>query len=209
MFDVETLIRDELELLAPRGETVPDWHDVRRRSRPPRRRVAAVAVAAALVVAVVAAPTFALSSGVRGFFGLGHRPLLVRVVSVLTVPAGEGYVARLWSSPLGACQFVTLTRRTLRLPRRAAICRASGNRLRLLKRPVTYTLSPRRSGRQAVGGRVAPRLHAMRVVLRSSGGSQRLAFRRGWFLGIVTARPPYTIVAYDARDRVVVRKRIR
>src|SRR5947207_1828637 len=66
----------------------------------------------ALAVAVVAAPTFALSPGVRGFFGLGRPPFLLRAVPVLSTPAGHGLVVRLWASPVpvARCRFVAVSR---------------------------------------------------------------------------------------------------
>jgi hypothetical protein len=211
MLDVETMIRDELERLAPPDAAVTDWHDVRRRAQRPRRRLTVLAVAAALVVAVVAAPTFALSPGVRGFFGLGHRPFLLRAVPVVATRAGHGLVVRLWASPLPfvPCRFVVVSHAGAGRHEGAALCRGRRGRLPRLRQPIIYDLRLVRHANAArlqvpatLDGFVGPRLHAVRVELRWTGGSQRLAFRRGWFLGLPRGLPnpprrnlPYAIVA--------------
>jgi hypothetical protein len=124
------------------------------------------------VVAAVAAPTFALSSSVRGFFGLGHRPFLIRrAVPVLSLRAADGTIVRLSTAPIGRCSFVTFSRAAVRPPRyyvRAAVCRA---RFGDAKNPLRVDVS-RSRGRTILDGHV----------------SKRLAFRRVWFFGITNAR---------------------
>ena len=223
MVDADTLIGEELERLAPREPSPPDWPDVLRRARRPHRRLAPLALAAALVVAVVAAPTFALSPSVRGFFGLGHPPFLMRAVPVLSTPAGHGLVLRLWASPVpfARCRFVVVSRAGARRAG-GGVCKTGKGRIRRLTTPISYELGLVRHANPArlqlpatIDGFVQPRLHATRVELRWNGGSQRLAFRRGWFLGVPRGLPdpparnlPYSIVAYDARGNVVAQLRI-
>src|SRR5262245_54779674 len=110
MHDVATVVRAELDELAPPEDTTLDWRDVLVRARRERsaRRVAPVALVAAAAIAV---PTVGLSAGVRGLLGLHHpAPVLRRAVPLVSARVGNGFYAHLWRSPSttgGTCVFST------------------------------------------------------------------------------------------------------
>jgi hypothetical protein len=66
-----------------------------------------------------------------------------------------------------------------------------------------------------VFGSVYSKLHATRIALEWNGGAHELVLRDGWFLGGTPAlylpsfaKFPFVVVAYDAHDNVVARKKL-
>jgi hypothetical protein len=222
MTDVEELLRDELEILAPADEVpAPDWAAVRRAGRRlPRHRRLAVAVGLVLVAAF--ALTLTLSASARELLGLGGRPRpnYAQARLAVSAPIGGGQVARLWVAPStagGQCAFLTVAAlgsvpRPTRMTGGGA-CTSGEQRFR----GPFWSFSHKGKGRQALAtiyGRVAV-ARAASVELRWRGGSQRLAFADGFFVGSAQAlsdppfsRLPFDLVVVDAAGRVASRSRI-
>lgn len=238
MTDVEPVIRVELERLAPQAETEwPDWNNVIGRTsvRPglQRHRARRLALVAAVAFAV-AAPAFALSSGVRSLLGFERaEPVLDQARLLVSAPVGNAFYAHAWTSPSstgGGCQFLTLdhspTARSAAGRGGGGSCsakygtgpRATGN----VALRVSLSVSRRpKSGVPAnwvppiVGGSVLPSLRATRVEVVWNGGSLPLRLSNNNFLGGSPAlymppfeNFPYIVVAYDAQGNEVARKRL-
>lgn len=222
MSDVEQLLRDELERLAPAAEIpAPDWPAVRRAGRGvPRHRRLVVAVGLTLVAAF--ALTLALSASARELVGLGGqpRPNYAQARLAVSAPIGGGQVARLWVAPStagGQCAFVTVAA-SGSVPRPTRMTRGGACTLgtRLLHGPF-WSFSHKGKGPHALAtiyGRVAA-ARAAGVELRWRGGSQRLALADGFFVGSAQAlsdppfsRLPFNLVVLDARGKVATRLRI-
>jgi hypothetical protein len=208
MYDTESLITEELNRLAPGAEVDrPDWANVVTRAGAGRRsrRVAPV-VAIALVG--IAAPTVALSSGVRGLLGLGTSPVFHLAKPLVSGPVGNNFFAHLWQSPSttgGRCLFATYDHSpTEAHPPRdwngGGAC--SVNRTTKLSpvsasRPLAVSFSiqrrldverhtwvpPVKWVPPVVAGAVYPGLHATRIAVEWRGGSHTLALHNGWFVG--------------------------
>lgn len=78
MLDVEPVILEELDRLAPASVREPAWEEVLRRAQPPRRRSArrraALYALAAAIIAYLAAPAFGLGTPFADFFSSKHAP---------------------------------------------------------------------------------------------------------------------------------------
>ena len=78
MLDVEPVILEELERLAPSDVGEPAWEEVLRRAQPARRRStrrrAALYALAAAIIAYLAAPAFGLGTPFADFFSSKHAP---------------------------------------------------------------------------------------------------------------------------------------
>jgi hypothetical protein len=238
VIDVENEIRSELERLAPADERMADaWEEVLARSGPqrsPRRRVRLLVAVPALVLAV-AAPTLALSAGVRSFLGMERpRPVVTEAELVLSSPVGNRFHAHLWHAPSttgGRCSFLSVDHRRTppRVPQAngGGACTARGTAVvdrAVRAHPLTVGLSISRrlrSGDPAkwvppiVSGNVHPSLRAARVRVEWRGGSLPLVLDGGYFLGggpqlyvPPFERFPFFVVAYDAGGREVARKRL-
>lgn len=223
MIDVEPVIREELERLAPRAEIeTSDWRDVVRRATPQdvRRRIrrgrrAALAVAAVLAAA---APAFALSSGVRSLLGFdGPGPVLAEADLLVSAPVGNGFYAHAWTSPsstVGWCDFLTIDHNPVaRLavgPNGVVLCGAiGGKRPPRAWRGVPLAVSvsvghrpknvvPSNWVPPIVRGAVLPSLRAARVDVVWNGGSLPLRLRNNNILGgsPLLYKPPFENFPY-------------
>lgn len=238
MIDVEPVIREELERLAPRAEIeTSDWRDVVRRATPhalPRRaRRATLVVAAALAIV---APALALSSGVRGLLGFeGPGPVLAEAELLLSAPIGNGFYAHAWTSPsstVGWCDFLTVdhspvARLAAARPNGVVLCGAIGGKRPLRAWdgvPLAVSVSVGRRPKSGVpskwvppivSGAVLPSLRAARADVIWNGGSLPLRLRNNNILGgspLLYKPPfenfPYIVVAYDAQGKELARKRL-
>ena len=209
MIDVEPLILEELEQLAPADEVPPgDWAGVmsrvaRRRASAPGHNRLRVAVAVSIAVLAVAAPAIALSAGLRQFLGFERpTPVLKQARLLLSAPAGNGFFAHELDSPSstgGRCFFQTRDHdpTALHPPRvsGAGACSEHGSRPLLQATPhlpLNVGLSVTRRPKHGIAanwvpptvdGAVLPSLHATRVVVSWRGGRHQLALRNGYFLG--------------------------
>jgi hypothetical protein len=239
VIDVEPVIREELERLAPQAEIERlDWSDVigRTSTRPrlQRRGARRLALVAAVALAV-AAPTFALSSGVRNLLGFERpKPVLDQARLLVSASVGNGFYAHAWSSPSstgGHCDFLTIdhspiTRSAAGQGGGGACSRSGGSRparaTANVPLPVSVSVQRRpKSGVPAnwvppiVGGSVLPSLRAVRVEVVWNSGTLPLRLRNNNFLGGSPAlymppfkNFPYTVVAYDTHGSEVARKRL-
>lgn len=238
MIDVEPVIREELERLAPEAEReLPDWDDVVRRAssraRPqrPRSHRSALIVAVALAVAV---PALAFSSGVRSLLGFEwSEPVLDQASLLVSAPVGNGFYAHAWTSPSstgGWCEFLTIDHspvaRSASDNNGGGGCSTNGGRRPRASREVPLTISVSVSRRLKSGvptnwvppiveGAVLPSLRPARVEVIWNGGSLPLRLRNNNILGGSPAlymppfeNFPYTVVAYDARGKEVARQRL-
>jgi hypothetical protein len=242
VIEADDAILAELERLAPADERASfDWEEVLRRAgvrtapRSARRRWRLLVAVPALVL-VVAAPTLALSAGVRSFLGLERpRPVVTEAELLVSASVGNAFYAHLWHSPSttgGRCAFTTIDHRPVppRVPtvNGASGCSFEGNRAigRADKaHPLVVGMSIQRRPRSGVAanwvppivdGSVSPTLHAARVAVEWRGGSLRLTLGAdGYFLGGSPelyippfALFPFHVVAYDASGREVARKKL-
>ena len=209
MIDIEPMIEDELERLAPWAETgAADLADVKLRASlagQPRshRTLRRMAVAAAVALAL-AAPALAFSGSVRDLLGLGRpKPVVERAELLLSAPVGNGYWAHAFTAPSstgGRCDFFMLNRN----PRVAPVSNPNGSIACLSVDPgkrltrarpdyplnVGFSISRRLKGGDPakwvpprVHGAVLPSLHAARVEVRWRGGSLPLRLKDNFFLG--------------------------
>jgi hypothetical protein len=221
---LEDLIRTELDRLAnPVADRAPRWNDVRARvPRAGRLPVTALRIALAVAVAVaVVLPAVAFSSGVRSFLGFeSPRPRYDQAHLTAAAPLPDGRIAHLWVSPSsngGDCLFVTFDppRSTPHPSRMFGGGGCSGG-------PQTHaplfdwSLS-RGIGRTptVLSGRIDPRLHPTRVVLRWHGGLRDITSRDGYFIAAASLlkNPPFrllpvAIVAFDKNGRTVSTSKI-
>lgn len=222
MIDVEPVIREELERLAPQAETEwPDWNNVlgRTSSHPSRQRP--LVRRFALVVAVglaVAAPALALSSGVRSLLGFERsEPVLTQARLLVSAPVGNGFFAHAWISPSstgGRCEFLTADRNPITRATSGrsggGACSASGgsNPARATANvplPISVSVTRRPKNRvpanwvpPIVSGSVLPSLRATRVEVVWNGGSLPLRLRNNNVLGGSPAlyMPPFENFPY-------------
>ena len=209
MIDVEPVIREELERLAPRAELeASDWPDVIRRATPQgvRRRIRRgrrVALVAAAALAA-AAPAFALSSGVRSLLGFdGPKPVLAEADLLVSAPIGNGFYAHAWTSPsstVGRCDFLTIdhspvARLAVGRPNGVVLCGAIGGKrpprawsgvplavgVSVGRRPKSGV--PSKWVPPIVRGAVLPSLRVARVAVIWNGGSLQLRLRDNNILG--------------------------
>jgi hypothetical protein len=207
VIDVDDVIRDELERLAPAGETPrDDWGRILAAARTPaathsrRRRLALVGAAACLVFT---APALAFSDGIRSLLGLGRpRPVLAKATLVVSAPVGNGFYAHLWHSPSttgGRCAMTTAARgampRRLLVRRGGGACsvRGTGEVGRATREhPLVVGISIQRRPAHGVrtkwvppivSGNVQAGLHATRVRIEWPRGSHALVLARGYFIG--------------------------
>lgn len=166
---------------------------------PPRRSRRVVAAAVAVAVAAIAAPALATSDDVRSFFR-GDEPLAVLDQSRLVVvaPVGEGKLARVWEAPAragGECSFTTVGPEADRgKPNEmgSGICGpASADLQRSTTVSVTVDNRPDAAADlekwvpPLVEGYLDPALGATSVEVRWTGGSKKLAYSDGRFIGSV------------------------
>jgi hypothetical protein len=221
---VEDLIRTELGRLAtPVADRTPKWNDVRARV-PQAGRFPRAALRAALAVAVVVAvvlPAVAFSSGVRSLLGFGSpRPRYEQARLTAAAPLPDGRVAHLWVSPSttgGECLFVTFDPRRS-TPHPSRMFGGGGCSLRPQTHAPLFDWSLSRGiGRTptVLSGRIDPRLHPARVVLRWHGGFRDITSRGGYFIAAdpVLKNPPFRslpldVVAFDKHGRQVSTSRI-
>lgn len=222
MIDVEPVIREELERLAPHVETErPDWSDVvGRTSTRPRleRRDARRLTLVVAVVLAAAAPALALSSGVRNLLGFGGpEPVLDQASLLVSAPVGNGYYAHAWTSPSstgGHCDFLTVdhspTARSAAGDGGGGACGRTGSRRparATANVPLAVSISVQRRPTSGVrenwvppivGGVVLPSLQAVRVEVVWNGGSLPLRLRNNDFLGGSPAlyMPPFENFPY-------------
>ena len=222
MNDVEPVVTQELERLAPPRETgLPDWTDVILRTsvyaRRRRYRSGHVAIVSALAFAI-AAPAFALSAEVRGLFGLERpKPVLAQATWLVSAPVGNRFHAHVWTSPSstgGRCEFMTIDHRAVApaAPRKNGGGWCSTRRRdraapasTAVPLSVGVSISRRpRSGLAAnwvppiVDGAVLPTLRATRAEVIWNGGSLPLRVRNNRILGgsPVLYMPPFENFPY-------------
>jgi hypothetical protein len=233
MADVEQLIRDELDRLAPADDRrPPGWDEVLRRAAPPSRRRIRL-VAAAAILAAVAVPAFAFSGTGRSLLGFAPSPAVVdEARHIVSAPVGNGFFVHWWHSPSktgGGCSFQTVDR-SLEPPATPArmgggFCGGSADADRArADHPLSAGVSIQRRPPRVVPPRwVPPRIHgsvyeglyAVRVQVEWNGGRLPLVLRDGYFLGGSPrlymppfAAFPFWVVAYDAQGREVARKKL-
>jgi hypothetical protein len=238
MVDVDHLIRDELDRLAPGDGRAPaDWEQIARRAAPrtPSPRRVRIALAAAIVLAAVALPTLALSADVRELLGFGPSPaVLDEATHIVSAPVGNGFFVHWWHSPSttgGSCTFQTVDHS----PEPPATptwmgggsCGSADPGFRDRARaehPLNVGFSISRRPPKVVPPRwVPPHIHgsvyeglrAARVQVEWNGGRLPLVLREGYFLGGSPrlymppfAAFPFWVVAYDAQGREVARKKL-
>lgn len=217
MVELDPALIDELERLAPAEEAAGSWREVVRRAglRPRRRR-------AALRLAAAAATLVALGTAANAAFGWKVSPFWLwvstyppgRTGPIVTVFSGPDWNLVAWKSTKGVCTSYG-----------APGVGGSGCR-RLPKVPIALeeVAGVDRSSSRIIGNVSA---EVTRVLVRDSHGrsfrarlSRRLPelrTRRRFFLGDVpepfafdarTDRfPQFTLLAYDARGRVIGRAR--
>lgn len=222
MIDVEPVIREELERLAPQAEAEwPDWSNVigRTSARPSQRRRGArrLALVAALALAV-AAPALALSSEVRSLLGFERpEPVVEQAKLLVSAPVGNGFYAHAWTSPSstgGTCDFRTIDHSPIgRSPAKfngGAACNRSGkshptraSRSVPLLVSVSVARRPKRGVPEnwvppIVSGAVLPSLRVARVEVVWNGGSLPLRLRNSTILGGSAAlyMPPFETFPY-------------
>jgi hypothetical protein len=206
------------------------------RVRSPRlqgwRRRFALAVA---ILVAIAVPTVALSGTAQRFLGLADRPgpVLDDAQFVLEIPAGDGVVVRLYTSPFnrgGECVFTTFAKAGSPIrPVEASGGGSCGQTMELPPgEPFTFAVSltrlplaswlrpdPSTGPRAAIDGMVAPDLQAARIDLQWASGSQEFVLKDHYFL-LVTDRLfnppeedlPFWVVAYDAEGKEVARRKV-
>lgn len=209
MFDVEPLILDELQRLAPLDKRESgDWEAILTRAAPDRRaRKTAIQIALAFaVIAAVVIPALAFSATVRSLVGLGQpAPNYDQARLRLEVALRQGYVARLWTAPSthgGACMFTTYDASPA--PSRpkeitgGGFCSRSGARV-IPGIPVYWSVGTAPGGSYVLDGVASPALHVSQVTLRWHGGAQAIATRDGYFLASVpiVASPPFRLLPFD------------
>jgi hypothetical protein len=220
---VEDLIRGELGRLAtPVADRTPDWNNVRACVPDDRRPITALRIALAVAVAVaVVLPAVAFSSGVRSFLGIeSPRPRFDQAHLAVAAPLPDGRVAHLWVSPSstgGDCLFVTFDPQRL-TPRPSRMLGGGGCSLRPEPHAHVFDWSLSRGiGRTptVLSGRIDPRLHPARVVLRWHGGFRAGSSRNGYFIAVdpLLKNPPFRllpldIVAFNKKGRTVSTSRI-
>ncbi len=210
MIDTETIIRTELDRLAP-DDDQPwlEWADVVRRAHPDNRSATTlrrprwmVAVLGLLVAIAVAAPAVAFSNGVRRLLNLNFSgPVPASEQVVLSAPIGNGFYAHLItaaSTTGGRCELVADDHSaTATLPAQGAGggCSLKGSKpvgLATKALPLVTGLSVGRRVRKGnpanwvppiVSGNVYPDLHATRVEIAWRTGSHQLTLKNGYFLG--------------------------
>lgn len=207
MLDVEPVILQELDRLAP-DEAVPDrWQELAaaaREDRPWRSRRGPAALAAAAVLLSVAAPAIALSSGLRSALGFPPtRPVFARAELVVSGVVGNGFYGHWWTSPSstgGRCSFVTTDHASVH-PRPqttsgggggcsihgdAGIDEATSGHPLAVGVAISRRLptgDPAAWVPPVVNGSVWPRLNAVRVEIRWRGGSRALRLHDHHFIG--------------------------
>lgn len=210
MVDTDSVIRLELDRLAPAGEVAAaDWDQVLRRAglRPSARRLRLV-LAAVATAAVMIGPAVALSAGVRSFLGLQSEPSprYAQARLVVSAPLPGGRVARLWVAPStqgGECEFVTYdpadSRRSkpLRMTGGGA-CTIGAHPLSTDTLTWTFSIASPTTP-PLIEGRTHSGQQASRVELRWHGGSRLLATRNGYFIGAAPelTNPPFQQLPYD------------
>ena len=216
---VEDLIRTELgRLAAPVADRMPEWNDVRARVPDAGRLpVTALRIALAVAVALAAAvPAVAFSAGVRAFLGIGSpHPRYEQAHLTAAASLPDGRVAHLWVSPSntgGECLFVTFDPQgSTPHPSRMF----GGGQCSVGPRthaPLFDWSLSRGIGRTptVLSGRIDPRLHPTRVLLRWHGGFRDITSRDGYFIAAapVLKNPPFrllpvAIVAFDKNGHEV------
>ena len=228
MIDVEPIVRNELNRIYPEPDVEPDWDGAlvaaglgqpRRIARLWRQRNVRLVALAVLGLLATVVPAVALSATVREFLGLS--PVLAEARLVLEVPAGEGLVARLYTSPSehgGECKFVDVA--PAGSPPQVTRMGAGGCGPPVQAlwdgAPITTHMSIGRGTPPAfIDGTVRPELGVARVELKWSTGSEPLAYKDGFFLGVTdmiynppAERLPFFVVAYDDGGREVARFKI-
>jgi hypothetical protein len=219
VIDIEPVILEELEQLAPAAEVPPSaWGDVVSRAGGQRASAVdhhALRIAAAALIALlaVAAPAIALSASLRQFLGIDRpTPVLNQARLLVSAPVGNGFFAHEWDSPSstgGRCFFQTRdhTLTALHPPTvgGAGGCSVDGSRppfrastqiplnvgLNIVRRPTSGIAA--NWVPPTVDGAVLPKLHATRVVVMWQGGHHQLVLRNGYFLGGTAAlyMPPF------------------
>jgi hypothetical protein len=206
-------------LAQPRGPTA--------RQAPSTRLVVAAVV---IALAAIAGPTLAFSDGVRSFLGWESLPVFEKSRLLVSAPVAESTVAYLWKSPSrsgGECVFVTYgTPGKVEPPLRMSgggSCTLSARSKTVL--PMTVGVSVSRYGTAPPGaaagipplvqGYVDPNIGATHVEIRWTGGSKKLAYANGYFLGSVRTLfkapeelEPIRVIAYNADGREVQRRDI-
>jgi hypothetical protein len=232
MLDVEPLILDELQRLAPLDEKESgDWETILRRAgRGPRRRRtigwSAIALGVALAVMI---PALAFSETVQSLVGI-HNPaprydqarLRVEVEPRHRFAYGQNYVYRLWTAPSnqgGSCIFTTedATPAPPR-PKRmtgGGYCSVGRTALIVPKDRLTWSLGTALGDTFLLSGVAGSAMHVTHMSLRWHGGSQRIMTHDGYFLGLipVASNPsfrllPFDLVGRDEHGRVVTTHRI-
>ncbi len=221
---VEDLIHTELARLATHvADRAPEWNDVRARvPHAGRPRVTALRASLAVAVAVaVVLPAVSFSSGVRSWLGFGSpRPRYEQAHLTVAAPLADGRVAHLWASPSntgGDCLFVTFDPQGS-APHPSRLFGGGACSVGPQARGHVFDWSLSRAiGRTptALSGRIDPRLHPTRVVLRWHGGSRAISSRDGYFIavGAPLENPPFrllplAVVAFDRNGRTVSTYRI-
>lgn len=217
---VEDLIRIELARLAtPVADRTPAWNDVRARvSEASRLRRTALLVAVAVAVVL---PAVAFSSGLRSWLGFeSPQPRYDQAHLAAAAPLPDGRVAHLWVSPSstgGDCLFVTFDPHGSPLhPSRTfggGGC-SVGPQAHAHVFDWSLALGVGRTP-AALGGRIDPRLHSSRVVLRWHGGLRAIGSRGGYFIAVgpPLKNPPFRslpleVIAFNRRGRTVSTFRI-
>ena len=187
---VEDLIRTELGRLAtPVADRKPEWNDVRARvphARAGCRSRPCVSRWRSLFVVAVVVPAVAFSSGVRSFLGFeSPRPQYEQAHLTAAAPLPDGGVAHLWVSPSstgGDCLFVTFDPQGS-TPHPSRMFGGGGCSREPQTQLFNWSLS-RGSGRTptVLSGRIDPRLHPNRVILRWHGGFRDITSPDGYFI---------------------------
>ena len=234
------VLADEVQALAVRFDNA-DWDDVRRRAAPtrnsPRRKRIALAVVSAVVAVVaVGGPTVAFSGTVQRLLGLSDHPgpVLSQARFILEAPAGDGVVARTYTSPFsegGQCEFQAFAPAgspVLPAERNGGGSCTTGPSTRSrssesisffvnVGRPAAARLRPDSAARPLamLGGVVPASLHVTRVELQWATGAAPFVFKEGHFLLVFRrlVNPsesdlPVFIVAYDAQGMEVAREKV-
>lgn len=224
MLDVEPLILDELQRLSALDETESgDWQAILGRAAPrPRTGAVTLWTAVAFVVALaVVIPTLAFSGTVRSLVGLSPSPRYDQAHLQVEVRLRHDYVYRLWTAPSttgGSCIFTTESPAPAP-PRPKQITGGGfcsiGRTPMVPKRGLTWTLGTALGDTYMLNGVAGTDMHVSHLTLRWHGGSQRIATRDGYFLGLIPIarnpsfrRLPFDLVATDSHGRIVETQRI-